>query len=131
MLQLGQPSSRIYQRTVWQHHGIEDPQLGVVPDNDQSWVTPIIRTVATEGSGIDDLYEEITRHRLFLEGSGELTRRERARLQAELDNLLQATLVSRWRSEITERHYRQVLDKLVTRSVSPWQAVELMLDGDK
>ena len=96
---------------------------------DLIWQPPILRTVATEGIGVDELYLEIARHRLYLVESGEWERRERARLQSELDMLLQAVLVSRWRQTVPQEAYQGLVDKLVRRDISPWRAVEALLDG--
>ncbi len=127
VLQLAHPTSKVYQQPDL-YHGELEPSGQVVGES-QSWKTPIIRTVATEGSGIIELGSAIDRHRAYLGQSNEKTRRECLRLQADLDNLLQAMLVSRWRSTITPQRYKQVLDRLVARDLSPWQAVEILLDG--
>jgi LAO/AO transport system kinase len=93
------------------------------------WQPPVLRTVATEGIGIAEVYAEIMRHRLHLEQSGEWQRRERARLQSELDSLLQAALVSRWRAGVPQEKYLEVVEKLVQRRLSPWEAVDLLLNN--
>jgi LAO/AO transport system kinase len=79
--------------------------------------------------GVAELAGMIARHREYLRQSGDWHRRERARLQSELDNLLQETLVSRWRVTISESQYQAVLSLLVERRVSPHQAVERLIDG--
>jgi hypothetical protein len=43
--------------------------------------------------------------------------------------LLQALLVSRWRQTVSQEAYQGVLDQLLRRDISPWQAVETLLDG--
>jgi len=95
------------------------------------WLPPILRTVATEGTGVVELFQEIARHRVYLAESGEWQRRERLRLQSELDMLLQALLVSRWRQTVSAEAYQDVVDRLLQRDISPWQAVEALLDGHK
>ena len=126
MLQLAHPS----QRRVW-HSGQAHPLLeeAVVKVESELWLTPILRSVATEGTGITELGMEIDRHRNHLLASGEWQLRERLRLEAELDALLQTTLVSRWRQTISPNEYRQVLNNLVERRISPWKAVEYLLNG--
>jgi hypothetical protein len=37
--------------------------------------------------------------------------------------------VARWRAQVPERAYYQVLEQLVQRKVSPYQAVSVLLDG--
>ena len=71
----------------------------------------------------------IERHHHFLVSGGEWQRREAERLQSELDNLLQENLVESWRSRIKDGLYQQALGRVVARDLSPWQAVQLLLEG--
>ncbi len=77
MLQLAHPGRRDFHSPLMPvDNGASDEPL---------WVTPIQRTVATEGSGVPELVSLIGEHRTHLESTGELTRRERARLAAEVE----------------------------------------------
>jgi LAO/AO transport system kinase len=128
MLSLAHPA----QRPGNLHHGLGQhgmTEIEAPPTAEDIWLPPILRTVATEGTGVDELFREVARHRQYLEKSGEWQRRERARLQSELDMLLQALLVSRWRQTVSQEAYQGVLDQLLQRDISPWQAVEILLDG--
>jgi LAO/AO transport system kinase len=91
------------------------------------WQTPVLHTVATDGRGIPDLVTAITSHREFLQQTGDWHSRDRILLQAELEMLLHATLVSRWRASITDAAYHQILSDLLARRISPYQAVERLL----
>jgi LAO/AO transport system kinase len=126
MLQLAHPVPRIFY-----HHGTLE-RVSVEANEgstETTWIPPIQKTIATEGGGIGELVEEIRSHKRFLHDTGGWQQRESARLQAELDTALQETLVSRWRSRVPENEYLRVLDEVVTREISPWQAVDLLLDG--
>lgn len=127
MLSLAHP----VQRPVDLHHGhgYAATQPQAPPAEAAIWQPPILRTVATEGTGVDELFQEVARHRHYLVESGEWQRRERLRLQSELDMLLQALLVSRWRQTVSQEAYQNVVDRLLQREISPWQAVEVLLDG--
>jgi LAO/AO transport system kinase len=128
MLSLAHPVQRVFR-----HHGQlmeAQPVANEQPEN-AIWLPPIQKTVATEGTGIPELGQQIAQHRDYLERTGDLKRRERARLQAELDQLLQTTLVTRWRGSVTDQHYREVLTQLTEREISPRQAVNELLNGDK
>jgi LAO/AO transport system kinase len=92
------------------------------------WMPPIQRTIATNGSGVPELAEAIARHRTYLQQTGNWQRRERARLKAEVDAILHETLVTRWRSTISDDLYHQVLSDLAERRISPHQAVEVLLN---
>jgi LAO/AO transport system kinase len=125
MLQLAHPT-----RGQFRHHGqlleIDNP-----PETEagEIWIPPIQRTVATDSAGIEALIKQIDRHRAYLKASGEWGRREQRRLAAELENLLQATLVARWRSGVGSEQYRQIVQQVVDRSISPRQAVEILVEG--
>ena len=95
------------------------------------WIPPVQRTVATEGQGIAELAAQIEQHAAHLRQSSGWERREAARLQSELDELLQQALIARWRRETPEAHYDTVLERLTQRQLSPWQAVKELLEGDR
>lgn len=122
MLELAHPLRRVFR-----HHGqIEVIEAPATVPQYNSWIPPIHRTVATEGKGIPELIESITRHRQHLLESGDWQARERARLQAELEDLLRETLLQQFRSRIAPQTYEQVLQQVLERSLSPWEAIHLL-----
>ena len=126
MLNLAHPVERIFR-----HHG---QVMEVQPSMDKNaatemWMTPVQKTVATEGTGIIELGQLIAQHLTHLEQSGDWARREQARLQTELEYLLQSTLVARWRADVTDGQYQNILDRLTERQISPRQAVAELLNG--
>ena len=125
MLKLGHPTKRLI------HHGqlMEDKLADVELAGLDEWVPPIRRTVATEGKGIPELAEAIQGHKLHLEKTGNWQRRDRARLQTELEDLLRSQLVVQWRGQVSEQAYQTVLDELLQRKLSPRQAVDALLNG--
>jgi LAO/AO transport system kinase len=116
-------------RHVFQHHG----KLEVVEAADEpvysSWITPILKTVATEGEGISELADEIARHAGYLRESGDWAARERSRLGSELDALVRETLVRRVREQVSKSRYEAMLDKVFQRELAPWEAVKMLLNG--
>jgi LAO/AO transport system kinase len=126
MLNLAHPVQRIFR-----HHGQAMEVQPTAVEDDAMWIPPIQKTVATEGAGIVELSELISQHRVHLEQSGDWDRRERVRLQNELELLIQSTLVARWRSDVTHRQYQNILDRLIERQISPHQAVAELLNGGK
>jgi LAO/AO transport system kinase len=108
------------------------PEMGAIqkqPEKNSDWQVCIQRTIAIEGDGVKELADAIDRHRLYLRQSGLWQQRERQRLQADLESLLHAKLMERWRSTISEKHYQQAVDSLIKRQTSPLQAVESLLEG--
>jgi LAO/AO transport system kinase len=92
------------------------------------WIPLIQRTVATEGKGIAELAECITKHVTYLTQSGDWAVRERARLEVELDALIHEELVSRFRRDVPQKQYEIVLEKLIQRELSPGEAVRILLN---
>jgi LAO/AO transport system kinase len=125
MLKLGHPTKKLM------HHGkaitmdAADSELAATDD----WIPPIRRTVASDGKGIAELAEAIAGHRLHLEKTGDWQRRDRARLQTEVEALLQTNLMNRWREKTSEAKVRQTIDELMERKLSPRQAVSKLLNG--
>jgi LAO/AO transport system kinase len=112
------------------HHGemmavdLPDPE-----EQSTSWVPPVLATVSTTGEGIQELMQQVSAHRNYLQESGEWQIREAARLKNELENLLGSALRTHWESSISEDAYQKVLSKVITRKTSPGKAVEALLKG--
>ena len=127
MLSLAQPD-----KGAVVHHG-ELMQTGQTPkDNqgsNQEWIPPIIPTTATTGDGVPELIEGIAAHRQYLNTTGEWVIREQARHKNELENLLQAALLSRWNSSISPTAIETALKQVVNRKISPRRAVENLIKG--
>jgi LAO/AO transport system kinase len=102
-------------------------ELAHPANREPSWASPVLSTVATEGRGVPELAAEIARHREFLQQTGGWHVRERLLLQTELETILHAALVSRWRAGISDEAYHRILTELVERRLSPYQAVERLL----
>jgi len=119
MLELAHPPQRLYRR--------QNTPAAAGPAA-SLWVPPILRTVAIEGIGISEVVEKITHHRSHLLQTGEWQEREKIRLQSELDLLLREALLGRWRKDVAEEQYQTVVDQLVKRQISPYQAVTNLID---
>jgi len=124
MLEMVHPAQRSFL-----HHG----QVGKIdsktsaPEN--SWIPPILRTIAIHAQGFDELTAAIARHREFLLQYGGWSHRERARLETEMETLIQETLTARFRAGIRELDYEEVLAKVFDHRLSPREAVKEMLNG--
>lgn len=121
MLQLAHPGHRVFK--IFGNSNTHD-QPG---EDEPLWTPPIQRTVATDTTGVPELLESIKAHRRHLEQTGDLARRERARLAAELDVLIETTLVSSWRENLPKGVYSEILDQLVTRKLSPQKATQMLV----
>jgi GTPase len=112
------------------HHGILETVNGEANESNTAepvWETPIVRTVAIDGVGIPRLAEVIESHRAHLDSTGGWVLRERWRLQAELDMLLTNRLLENIRSRLPAGAYERVLEEILSRRLSPFQAVEKLI----
>jgi LAO/AO transport system kinase len=123
MLQLAHPVKRVFR-----HHG-QAMTVEAEGEEEALWIPPVLRTVATEGSGVPELLEAIARHRAHIDETGDLERRVRARLESELELRLQDAVMARWRAAVSERDYEKVVEQLLARELSPSQAAARLLNG--
>ncbi len=125
MLELAHPGSRVFRK----HALTGQPAAEAAPAEDV-WIPPIQRTVATEGTGVLEVAQLINKHQTHLHKTGDWSRREQSRMETELENMIEEELVKRWRSRVAETHYKTVLQALLDRRISPYEAVEDLLKGD-
>lgn len=125
MLELAHPTERVFK-----HHGtymsVAAPKTNT---NTKMWIPPIQRTVSTEGTGIPELVDAIAQHVKHLRSSGDWTLRERTRLQVELEALIRDGLMIRFQGEVPAERYEEVLDSVIQRKISPWEAAVTLLNG--
>ncbi len=100
------------------------------PTEDPGWIPPVLSTIATTGSGVEEVFQAILRHGDYLKQSGEWQKRDHMRLQVELDALIQEALVSRWRSRVTQATYRALVEQVFERQISPLKAVSELMHFD-
>jgi LAO/AO transport system kinase len=95
---------------------------------EHEWRPTILETVATNGTGTEELWAAIVTHRRFLEG-GRLEEHRRTRTRAELDKVLSATLRSRVTVLSHGAAYEAQVDALVAGTTDPYRAAEALLSS--
>jgi len=88
------------------------------------WRPPVIQTVATDGSGIEDVVRAVTEHRAFLTESGELTARRRERAAHDLALALRESI---GRSMTSDEPAADLIDEIADRRIDPWSAADRLL----
>jgi LAO/AO transport system kinase len=121
MLSLAHPVQKIF------HHGQVMSLPEAVTREASKWEPPLLRTIATDGTGVEELLAAIDQHALHLRQNGGWKRREQARLEAELQTLLTGTLVAEFRANIPAERYNELVEQLVQRTLSPNEAVKMLL----
>ncbi len=116
------------QETIMHHGQRMVIEVGARREDAPLWVPPVVRTVAVENEGIDNLAQAIDRHCAHLKETGEWQIRDRVRLQSELENLLRDTLMQRWYATVSADVYRATLEEVFSRRLAPSDAVAQLLD---
>jgi LAO/AO transport system kinase len=116
------------------HHGRLMEVVTVTGDNNQTretspWRPPIIKTVATRREGIPELARAIVEHRVRLEQTGELAKRERERAAAELETIIQQESLNRVLERTDPAQLSALLDQIVARDLDPYAASQQLLMG--
>jgi LAO/AO transport system kinase len=124
-LELAHPTPRVHR-----HHG---QALTVeAPAADASlWIPPIHKTVATDGTGIPELAESIAKHAEHLRVSGDWDSRDRARLGAELEAVIQNELMDRFHRDVPQAAFVEAVESMLSRNLSPYEAAANLLNGRK
>ncbi|MEN6481423.1 MAG: methylmalonyl Co-A mutase-associated GTPase MeaB [Anaerolineaceae bacterium] len=127
MLELAQPTRH------WSLHQVEfdqpadeNPESGV-----ERWLAPVLPTICTQNKGIEELGKAIQDHKAYLIRSGEWQRRDHLRIKLEVELLIQAALLERWRTRVSDEKVQIVMEKLTNRLTSPFQAVRELIEVDE
>lgn len=94
----------------------------------EGWAPPVLKTIATQSIGMAELLAAIEAHRDHLKATGLWQQRDRERLQAEVSQLLQSTLVQRWQQCMSEKKYKNIIEQVYDRKISPGAAIEILLE---
>jgi len=122
MLDLGHRAERVM------HHG-KLMSVAAVPSigEDSAWQTPIVQTIATNGTGVAELLAKIAEHRAYLQASGAQRLRERASLSAEIAERLRDLLLAHLIERVGAAHLQAVIERVVARQLDPSSAAAQLL----
>ncbi len=110
------------------HHGklMEVPAVPVLGE-ESAWQTPIVQTVATDGTGVSELLAKIAEHRTYLHESGVQRLRERASLSAEIEDRLRDLLLARLIERVGPAGIQTAIERVLRREIDPNSAAQALL----
>jgi LAO/AO transport system kinase len=101
--------------------------LSLAPREDEP-PPPIMKTVATEDRGIEELWGAVEAFRARAAGNGTLARRRRAQLRRQLEQTVEERLLGRARqAALAPEELEKKLDRLEARTLDPLGAAEEVL----
>ena len=87
----------------------------------ERWTPPVLRTVASQGEGVSDVIEAVDRHFHYLEQSGGLRERRRARLRARVVEVVEDHMRRRlWTDDATNQWLDEQLPDLEAGRLNPF-----------
>lgn len=110
------------------HHGqllrVEAP-----PDDDEHerWQVRVMQTVATVGTGVEELRQQIEAHRTWLLDSGEMAVREQLRVANTLENIIRAELNRRILASMPANGMDDMVEAICRRQSDPYSAAQALL----
>jgi LAO/AO transport system kinase len=93
-----------------------------------AWRPPIIATVANDGSGVPEMWDQINAHRAVIEADGTLAKRREQRTRQELAEIVATRLGQRARELCSGDVWEQAASDVLARRLDPWGAADIMLD---
>jgi LAO/AO transport system kinase len=91
------------------------------------WRPPIIDTIASTGEGLDDLWNEIARHRAYLVSSGILEQRRADRMAHELRRVLMARSALVIDELAAGEEFASAVKALAAGELDPYQAADRLM----
>ncbi len=97
----------------------------------EGWQVPILRTEASRGEGISELWEQIAAHRVHIEQEGTLSERRRRNLLNEVLALAAGRMRRRLEDSLAEDEaVQELLDAVVARELDPASAAAKLLERE-
>ena len=94
---------------------------------DREWSPPVVATVATEGTGLSELWAAIGAHRDQLRGQSDGSAHVHAR--REIRAAAAEIMTREAQARISQEDLDGMVEEVVTRRIDPWSAAERLLEA--
>ena len=92
----------------------------------KEWESPIVTTTATNGDGLEILWEKINEHRDYL-GDNKRNMMRLKRISYELENQVSQKLFTKKMVQIGEKEIQRMAERILKRNIDPLTAVEKII----
>ncbi len=119
------------------HHGVDLRAAGnparaaraaARADDPATWTPPVLRTVGTAATGVGELLAALDRHFAYLERSGTLSARRRARLRARVVDVAEQRMRRRlWTDPATNAWIDERIPEMESGTATPYAVADALL----
>ena len=92
----------------------------------KEWESPIVTTIATNGKGLELLWEKINEHKDYL-GNNKRNNMRLKRISYDLENQVSQKLFTKKMIQIGENEIQNMAEKILKRKIDPLTAVEQII----
>ena len=102
----------------------------MMKDHDEnSWMPGIIKTVASENKGLDDVLNEINRHRNFMQDKKFFLSKREKQAKNRIKEIVEEKLREELWSESGEKSLNSTLEKVILGNLSPYHIAEEIIEN--
>ncbi len=92
------------------------------------WDIKVIKTVASTGSGVNELLEAIKEHRNFLERTGEFEKRRKEKLKLKIKEIIEEKLRENFWTLDREKLLEEKINSVVNSRLNPFDIAEELIE---
>ncbi len=109
------------------HHGVLMAASAPSATSAERWRPPIVKTIAAEGKGIDELMAAVEQHQAYLTAHPDGQQRARLRAAIELETVLREALLNRLLASVGAGRVDRAIEQIAARTIDPYTAAEQLL----
>jgi LAO/AO transport system kinase len=104
----------------------------MIKDHDEnSWLPNIIKTVASENKGIEEIADEIERHKIFMKEKNLFNLKREKQAKVRIKEIVEHKLKDELWSETGQNSLNSSLEKVILGNFSPYQIAEEIIEEFK
>jgi LAO/AO transport system kinase len=96
-----------------------------------SWMPNIIKTIASEGKGIDEVWNEVNRHREFMKKNDSFYSKRQKQARIRIKDIVENKLKKKLWNQTIEQTLDSSLENVVLGNASPYHIAENIFDKFK
>jgi LAO/AO transport system kinase len=105
--------------------------LGLREHGADTWMPSIIKSIATENKGINEIAEEVDKHHQYLNSTGNFIKRRETRVKQRIKEIVEEKIRQELWGESRENSLNSSLENVVLGNLSPYHIAEKIIEDFK